>query len=67
MVGTTPPFASFFGFRSRTLTFFGVSFICAILIYFTIYLAIVLGGTAAPYTRRVWGRSLFDPQSDHQI
>src|SRR6476659_8955516 len=29
--GTLPPLVSFFGFRSRTLTFFWVSFLCSIL------------------------------------
>jgi len=34
----TPPLASFFGFRSRTLIVFFVSFLCAILFFLAIYL-----------------------------
>src|SRR5580765_6560194 len=48
MVGTTPPFASFFGFRSRTLTFFGVSFLCAILIFLSYLVADCSGGNSRP-------------------
>src|SRR6476619_6703798 len=33
----TPPLASFFGFRSRTLIVFFVSFLCAILFFLAIY------------------------------
>ena len=33
----TPPLASFFGFRSRTLTFSLVSFLCAIFLLFLIW------------------------------
>ena len=35
--GTLPPLASFFGFRSRTLIDFLVSFLCAILFFLAIY------------------------------
>ena len=38
----TPPLASFFGFRSRTLIVFLVSFLCAILFFLAIYFGLFL-------------------------
>jgi len=50
----TPPLASFFGFRSRTLTFSLVSFLCAILFFLAIYFGLFGRGVVSVKPKGNW-------------